>query len=166
MGRAFISLLLLVLLVPGLAWSQDAPPLRPAPEPEIELTPPDQPAMRPKNPKEEVDKWLLAHLAIPGSYEAIDWSEPVFNPGGYDFVWSIRMLYAYEHPEYGPMIADDIFYFDPEGVLAGRTNVSIWRNQRTLAPDWGRGWEKWGPMGLQQIDDEINRYQDAQDGDW
>jgi hypothetical protein len=165
-ARAACLAWLLLPPAPGLAGPDPLPPSEPAPD--INLLPPGIPALKPGQPAQAVEKWLRAHIApLNLSYEPLEWSDPVYIPGGGYFNWAIRHVYGYEHPEYGPMINDDIFYFDPEGEVAGRTNTfTQWANQAHPVPYWGRGWEKWGPMGLQQIQDEINRYQDARDGEW
>lgn len=116
---------------------------------------------RPANPQAAIQQWLQKSLWAPGSYEEVDWSEMVFMPYGWHFTWAIRHVYIYEHPEYGMMQADDIFYFDPEGAVAGRTNTShIWRNQAMPVPEWGWGWEKWGPEGKQLLREQADRQRD------
>jgi hypothetical protein len=120
-----------------------------------------RPPLRPDNPKTAVSNWIKRQTYNPASYEAVDWSDPVFIPYGWHFVWAIRHVYAYEHPEYGLVERDDIFYFDPQGAVAGRANTSHrWRNQASPTPDWGWGWEKWGPEGKQLLREEANRQSD------
>jgi hypothetical protein len=123
--------------------------------------PPPRPPVPPRNPKKVVSDWIKRQTYNPAAYEALDWSDPVFIPYGWHFVWAIRHVYAYEHPEYGLVERDDIFYFDPEGAVAGRANTSRrWRNQASPVPDWGWGWEKWGPEGKQILREEANRQSD------
>jgi hypothetical protein len=163
----FLSLMPVLVACPAYPQAASSyPPKEPAAQ--INLRPAPVPAMLPADPRQVVEKWLRGNIApLNLSYEPLQWSGPVYIPGGGYFNWAIRHIYAYEHPEYGPMINDDIFYFDPEGEVAGRSNTfTQWANQARPAPYWGRGWEKWGPVGLQQIQDEINRYQDARDGQW
>lgn len=118
------------------------------------------PPLRPSDPPKVVSQWLKRHLWAPDSYESIDFSAPVYMPYGWHFAWAIRHLYIYQHPEYGKMIADDIFYFDPEGYVAGRSNTGLWRNQARPVPEWGWGWEKWGPEGKQPLSEEWDRIRD------
>jgi hypothetical protein len=158
----------LLLALPCMSLAAPAPFPPQEPPPEINLSPPAIPPIKPHLPRQAVEKWLRSHIApLNLSYMPLEWSDPVYIPGGGAFNWAIRHVYGYEHPQYGAMVNDDIFYFDPEGEVAGRSNTfTQWANQARPVPRWGRGWEKWGPVGLQRIQDEINRYQDAQDGQW
>lgn len=119
------------------------------------------PPLRPANPRTVVLNWLSKHLYNRETYEPLDWSEPVFMAYGGYFNWSIRHVYSFDHPQMGVVTCDEIFYFDPDGELAGRTYTShIWVNQRYYAPDWGRGWEKMGPPGLLLEKQAIDRMDD------
>ena len=134
----------------------------PQPSAELNVYPENLPPMRPPDLPKAVQEWIKRQMPLPASYEPLEWSAPVYMPGGYYFTWAIRHIYVYEHPEYGEMFNDDIFYFDPDGYVAGRTNTTqFWRNQKYPAPDWGRGWEKWGPEGLQERQFEMYRDQDS-----
>ena len=157
MNKATTTLLLLLsclLLSPTILWAGPAP-LAPQGYSSTKLPP-----LIPSDPQKAVSAWLIKNLPEPDAYEALDWSQPVYMPYGWHFNWAIRHLYIYQHHELGKVIADDIFYFDGDGYVAGRTNTSIWRNQAMDVPDWGWGWEKWGPEGKQPLREEWDRIRD------
>ena len=118
------------------------------------------PPLHPADPRQAVENWLRRSLWSSRSYQPLDWSRPVYMPYGWHFNWAIRHLYIYEHPEHGFMENDEIFYFDADGQVAGRTNTSLWRNQAKPVPEWGWGWEKWGPEGKQPLREEWDRRRD------
>lgn len=153
MTKATIILTLLL----SLSWAAPA-----APAPTAGYGYQNPPPLRPADPQAAVSNWIIKHTWNPGSYQALNFSDPVYVPFGWHFTWAIRHIYQYEHPEYGLMENDDIFYFDPEGFVAGRTETSLWRNQAMPVPDWGWGWEKWGPEGKQPLREEADRTRDNQ----
>jgi hypothetical protein len=157
MPKLVILLLFLLWVCPaGSAVAQGA--FDPAPDAAVRQA---RPPLRPGNPQALVTDWIKRQTYNPAAYEALAWSDPVFIPYGWHFVWAIRHIYAYEHPEYGLVERDDIFYFDGDGSVAGRTNTSHrWRNQARPVPEWGWGWEKWGPEGKQPLREEADRQRD------
>lgn len=144
-GLAAACLMLMVLLV-GFSSAQAGPAGLPA-NPDMPGNPvapdPDRAVPMPPLPdiKQAVTDWLLSTMPNPQAYEPLDWSQPVTQPYGGPFVLAIRHVYRYLHGEYGLLNADDIFYMDADGQIAGRTTTTWkWRHNW-----WGRGWEKYGP---------------------
>ena len=110
----FMVLLALALVLPGLA------PAQPRQEPFN----PSQKRMTKFDAQAKVREYLKRRLENPDTYKETDWSELVKLPGDGPYIYAIRHFY-WAKPQYGPIgWADNIFYFDAEGEIAGIENIA------------------------------------------